>query len=155
MRSMTSLPRIEPMRQGVHLPQLSMAQNSIANRAISRHVHAVVEDDDAAMADQPVARRESLIVERRVEKAGRKIGAERTAALHRPNWPARGRSTADILDDFAERQAKAGFEQAAVAHIAGDLDGHGSARPAHAEIGIGRGAFRQNEGDGGEGTARC
>ncbi|CLP81510.1 Uncharacterised protein [Mycobacterium tuberculosis] len=31
--SAVSTPRVEPMRQGVHLPQLSMAQNSIANRA--------------------------------------------------------------------------------------------------------------------------
>ena len=30
IRSITSTPRIEPMRQGVHLPQDSMAQNSIA-----------------------------------------------------------------------------------------------------------------------------
>ncbi len=33
MRSMVSTPRIEPMRQGVHLPQLSTAQNSMAKRA--------------------------------------------------------------------------------------------------------------------------
>src|SRR4029079_5745021 len=31
--SITSTPRVEPMRQGVHLPQLSIAQNSIAKRA--------------------------------------------------------------------------------------------------------------------------
>ena len=30
MRSITSTPRVEPMRHGVHLPQDSMAQNSIA-----------------------------------------------------------------------------------------------------------------------------
>src|SRR5579862_726418 len=33
IRSITSTPRVEPMRQGVHLPQDSMAQNSIAKRA--------------------------------------------------------------------------------------------------------------------------
>ena len=33
--SMTSTPRTEPIRQGLHLPQDSMAQNSIANRACS------------------------------------------------------------------------------------------------------------------------
>ena len=33
MWSIISTPRIEPIRQGVHLPQLSMAQNSMANRA--------------------------------------------------------------------------------------------------------------------------
>ena len=30
MRSITSTPRVEPIRQGVHLPQDSIAQNSIA-----------------------------------------------------------------------------------------------------------------------------
>src|SRR3546814_14834790 len=34
IRSIVSTPRVEPIRQGVHLPQLSTAQNSIANRAI-------------------------------------------------------------------------------------------------------------------------
>jgi len=32
-RSITSTPRTEPMRQGVHFPQDSTAQNSIAKRA--------------------------------------------------------------------------------------------------------------------------
>ena len=31
--SMVSTPRVEPIRQGVHLPQDSIAQNSIAKRA--------------------------------------------------------------------------------------------------------------------------
>ena len=30
IRSMTSTPRVEPIRQGVHLPHDSIAQNSIA-----------------------------------------------------------------------------------------------------------------------------
>ncbi|MNR68643.1 hypothetical protein D3C85_1933210 [compost metagenome] len=30
IRSMTSTPRVEPMRHGVHLPQDSIAQNSMA-----------------------------------------------------------------------------------------------------------------------------
>jgi hypothetical protein len=30
IRSITSTPRVEPMRQGVHLPHDSMAQNAIA-----------------------------------------------------------------------------------------------------------------------------
>ena len=33
IRSMTSTPRTEPTRHGVHLPQDSAAQNSMANRA--------------------------------------------------------------------------------------------------------------------------
>ena len=35
MRSITSTPRTEPMRQGVHLPQDSTVQNSMAKRACS------------------------------------------------------------------------------------------------------------------------
>ena len=80
---MVSTPRVEPMRHGVHLPQDSMAQNSIAKRACLAHVDGVVEHDDAAMADQAVARRKGLVVERRVEQRAREIGAERAADLHR------------------------------------------------------------------------
>ena len=32
---MTSTPRVDPMRHGVHLPHDSLAQNSIAKRAIA------------------------------------------------------------------------------------------------------------------------
>ena len=66
IRSITSTPRVEPIRQGVHLPQLSAAQNSIAKRAILRHVDGVVEHDDAGMADQPVGGGEGLIIERQM-----------------------------------------------------------------------------------------
>jgi hypothetical protein len=53
MRSMVSTPRTAPIRQGVHLPQDSMAQNSIAKRAMLQHVGAVVEDDDPAWPISP------------------------------------------------------------------------------------------------------
>jgi hypothetical protein len=33
MRSINSTPRVDPIRHGVHLPQLSTAQNSMAKRA--------------------------------------------------------------------------------------------------------------------------
>ena len=52
------------------------------------HVDRVVEDDDAAMADQPVAGGEGLVVERRVEQLAREIGAERAADLHGAHRPA-------------------------------------------------------------------
>jgi len=42
-------PRVEPIRQGVHLPQDSTAQNSIAKRACLAMSTLVVEHDDAAM----------------------------------------------------------------------------------------------------------
>ncbi len=52
--SIVSTPRVEPMRQGVHLPQLSMAQNSMREARHPGHVDAVVEHHDAAMTDQAV-----------------------------------------------------------------------------------------------------
>ena len=70
------------MRQGVHLPQDSMAQNSMAKRACLAMSTRVVEHHDAAMADQPVGGGERLVVERRVEQLAREIGAERAADLH-------------------------------------------------------------------------
>ena len=88
------------------MPQLSIAQNSIAKRAISRHIDRIVEDDDAAMADQAVLRREGLIIEGRVEEALREIGAERAAALDGANRTAGERAAADVFDEFAEAHAK-------------------------------------------------
>jgi hypothetical protein len=49
------MPRTEPIRHGVHLPQDSMEQNSIAKRAW-REVDGIVEHHDAAVADQAVLR---------------------------------------------------------------------------------------------------
>src|SRR5579872_748660 len=60
------------------------------------HIDAVVEHHDAAMADQPVARGEGLVVERRVEQRAREIGPERTADLHRAHRAAGEGSAADI-----------------------------------------------------------
>ena len=67
IRSTVSTPRVEPMRHGVHLPQLSLAQNSNANRAWRGHVDRVVEHDDAAVAEHALGG-ECLVVERRVEQ---------------------------------------------------------------------------------------
>ena len=67
--SITSTPRVEPMRQGVHLPQDSMAQNSMAKRACCGHVDGVVEHHDAAMADHGAIGGEGLVVHRQIELA--------------------------------------------------------------------------------------
>src|SRR5712672_2224464 len=48
------------------------------------HVDGVVEHHDAAMADQAVTGRESLVVERRIEQRAGEIGPERS-----PTWTAR------------------------------------------------------------------
>ena len=114
------------------------------------HVDRVVEHHDAAMADQAVARREGLVVERRIEQRAREIGAERPADLHRAHRPAAARAAADIVDQFAERDAERGLEQAAIFDIAGELDRHRAARTAHAEVAIERGALVQNDRHRGE-----
>ena len=143
MRSITSTPRVEPMRQGVHLPQDSMAQNSKAKRACFSMSTRVVEDDDAAVADQPVARGEGLVVERRVEERAREIGAERTADLHGAHRPAGRRAAADVVDELAERDAEGRLEEPAMLDVAGELDRHRAARAAHAEIAIVCAALRR------------
>ena len=106
IRSITSTPRVEPMRQGVHLPQhLDRAELHREARLLG-HVDGVVEHDDAAMADQAVARGEGLVVERRVEQRAREIGAERPADLHRAHRAAAARAAADVVDQLAERDAE-------------------------------------------------
>ena len=111
------------------------------------HVDAVVEHHDAAMADQPVAGGEGLIVERRIEQRAREVGAERSADLHRAHRAPGKRAAADVVDEFAERDAERGLEQAAISDIARELDRHGAARASHAELGIGLGAAVEDEGD--------
>src|SRR6266702_1647917 len=111
------------------------------------HVDAVVEHDDAAMADEAVACGKGLVVERRIEQRTREIGAERAADLHRANGTARKRAAADVIDELAERHAERRLEQPALTNIAGKLDRHRAARTAHAEIGIGLGALGEDEGD--------
>ena len=109
-----------------------------------RHVDGVVEHDDAAMADQAVARGESFVVERRVEQGAWEIGPERSADLNRAHRPSARGAAADVVDQFAQRDAEGGFEQAAMPDVAGELDRHGSARAAHAEVAVMRGALRQH-----------
>src|SRR4051794_15039006 len=114
------------------------------------HVDAVVEHDDTAVADQAVARGEGLVVERRVEQRAREVGAQGASDLYRADRAARERAAAVVVDELAERHAEGRLEQPAVADVAGELDRHRTARATHAEIGIGLGAFGQDEGDGGE-----
>ena len=80
----------------------------------------VVEHHHAAMADQSIARGERLVVERRVEQGRREIGAERPADLHRAHRPAGQRAAADIVHQFAQRDAEAAFEQPAISDVAGE-----------------------------------
>src|SRR6201999_2503798 len=77
----------------------------------------------------------------------REIGPEGAADLHRAHRaPAKG-TAADVVDEFAERDAEGDLEQPTMLDIAGELDRHRAARAAHAEIGIGLGAAGEDEGD--------
>src|SRR3984957_1077066 len=111
------------------------------------HIDGVVEHHDAAMADQAVARGKGLIVERRIEQRAREVSPERAADLHRADGAAGKGATANLVDEFAERDAEGDFEQATIVDVARELDRHRAARAAHAEIGIGLGAAGEDEGD--------
>jgi hypothetical protein len=50
------------------------------------------------MADEPVARRKSLVVIGRIEQRTGEISAERSAALNRPHRPPAQSSAADPVD---------------------------------------------------------
>jgi hypothetical protein len=111
------------------------------------HVDAVVEHHDAAMADQAIARRKGFIVEGGIEQRTREVRAKRAADLHRAHGTAGKGAAADIIDQFAERNAEGDLEQATMSDIARELDRHRAAGAAHAEIGIGLGTAGQDEGD--------
>ena len=112
---MVSAPRVEPMRQGVHLPQLSIGAELEREFGLLRHVDRVVEHDHAAMADHAAVLDELLVVERHVEQARRPVGAERAADLHRADRPAGGGAAAEALDQLAQGQAEGALDQTATA----------------------------------------
>ncbi len=113
------------------------------------HIDAVVEDDDAGVADEAVLGGKGLVIEGRVEKAAGEVGAQRAADLHGLHGPTGGGAAADVVHQLAERDAEGGLEQAAVADVARELDRDRAARPAHAEVAIESCALRQDDRDGG------
>src|SRR6202030_765052 len=82
------------------------------------HVDGVIEHHDAAMADQAIARGESLIVEWRIEQRAGEISPERAADLHSAYRAAGERAAADLVDEFAKRNAEGDLEQAAIFDVA-------------------------------------
>ncbi|TPV98193.1 MAG: hypothetical protein USCAAHI_02359 [Beijerinckiaceae bacterium] len=141
---MTSTPRVAPIRQGVHFAATFDRAKLHREPRHLRHIDRIVENDDATMADQPVARRKSLIVVGRIEQRPGKISAERSAALDRPRRPPAQSAAANPIDDFAERQTESGLLKPAVADVPGDLDRHRPARTPEAETGIKIGAAIKN-----------
>src|SRR5580658_7242899 len=113
---------------------------------LARHVDAVIEDDDAAVAQHAVGRRHRFIIERGIEQRGGKIGAERSADLNRADRPARARAAAETFDQIAQGCAKGELDEPAMPDVAGKLERLRSARPPDAVVGIGLGAVLQNPG---------
>ena len=101
------------MRQGVHLPQDSAAQNSMAKRACRAMSTVSSNTTTPPWPISPSLRGEGLVVERGVEQRGREIGAQRTADLHGADRPAGQRAAADVVDQFAQGDAEPRLEQAA------------------------------------------
>src|SRR5204862_5489475 len=75
-----------------------------------QHVDGVVEHHHAAVSDKTIARRERLVIERRIKQRARKISAKRTTDLHRAHRPARQGAAADVVDDLAQGEAKCSLE---------------------------------------------
>src|SRR5580704_8656068 len=86
---------------------------------LARHVDAIVEDDDPAVAQHAPGRGHSFVVERRVEQAFRKIGAQRAADLNGADRAAGPRAPAEAFDELADRRAERQFNETAVTNIAG------------------------------------
>ena len=148
--STVSTPRVEPIRQGVHLPQLSLAQNSMAKRAWRAMSTLSSKTTIPPWPSIPPAAAIELIVERRIEERLGKIGAKRAADLNRADRPTGPRAAAKAFDEFAQGRAEGEFDEPAVANVAGKLERLRSERPSDAVGGIGLRAVLENPRRGGE-----
>src|ERR1035437_247043 len=117
---------------------------------LTGEIDRVVENNDAAVSEKAFMRGEGFVVERGIEKGCGEISAQRSAYLHGAEWASGSGSAAEIVDRFTQCEAECFFDQATVPDVAGELNGEGAARPAHAEIAVKIRAFIQNNGDGGE-----
>src|SRR6202041_479618 len=80
----------------------------------------------------------------------RKIRAEWSANLHGLHRAAGKAAAADIVHEFAEGNAKRSLKKSAEIEVAGELDRHGAARAANAEVLIESGAFIHDDRHGRE-----
>src|SRR6185312_10698791 len=65
-----------------------------------RHIDGIVENDEAAVAQQSADSGERLVVDGRIELGGRNVGPERSADLNRSNRPAAGRAPAVVIKNL-------------------------------------------------------
>ena len=107
----------------------------------ARHVDRVVEDDDAAVAEQRADAGERLVVERRVELRLGQVGAERSADLHGANRPARRAAAAVVVEQLRSVRPKAFSIEPAALDVAGELHRQRAARLADAEVAVERRAL--------------
>src|SRR5215831_18132353 len=72
-----------------------------------------------------------------------------------PPWPtmppAAGRTTAEVVDQLAQRDAERLLDQAAARDVAGELERQRAARPAHAVVGVEPRAAVEDDRDRGQG----
>ena len=101
-----STPRTAPIRQGVHLPHDSTAQNSKAKRAIRAMSTVSSKTTTPPWPSIASVSAKLLVVHRQVEAVRRQVRAQRTTDLDRPDRPAGARAAAVALDQLAERDAR-------------------------------------------------
>ena len=156
IRSITSTPRVEPMRQGVHLPQDSMAQNSMAKRACWARSTVSSNTTMPPWPTMPFCGGERLVVQRQC-RAGWPGNRRRAGRRPAPRASA-GRVAVPppiVVDQLAQRQAEGLLDQAAVLDVAGELERQRAARAAHAEVRVEGRALGEDDRHGGEARSRC
>ena len=148
--STVSTPRVDPIRHGVHLPQLSLAQNSIAKRAWRAMSTLSSKTTIPPWPSIPPAAAIELVVERRIEERLGKIGAKRATDLDGSDRPTGACAAAEAFDQFAQSRAEGEFDESTVANVAGKLERLRSERPSDAVGGVGLRAVLKNPRRGGE-----
>ena len=95
----------DPAREALAAALVGAEAQQVAGQRA--HVGAVVEGDDAAVADHAALGGERVEVERRVELRGRQDAAERAADLERLDRAAVAQAAGELLAELAQRGAEA------------------------------------------------
>ena len=114
------------------------------------HVDGVVEGHDAAVAHHGRDGGIGFVVERHIPLRLGQVGAQRAAHLHRAQRTARGAAAAEVIQQFAQRQAEGGLDQAAMLQVAGQLEGQRTLRAPHAVVAVVGRPARQDDGHRGQ-----
>ncbi|OPZ46054.1 MAG: hypothetical protein BWY94_00921 [Actinobacteria bacterium ADurb.BinA094] len=115
------------------------------------HAGLVVDHDHAAGADDGAGRGQRLVVDRRVEQAGRHAAAGGAAELDGLELAAVLDAAADVEDDLAQGGAHRHLGEAAVDQFAGEAEGLGAAAVLGAELVVLGGAVGDDPGHVGPG----